>query len=183
MLARSLRTSATKNPSSARASTRLISPLVCRPTNPPPSSARLSAAYMSTTPSTAASASAPVAAASKTQQPHWTAPVVELEAPVLKVWNSLTRSKVSSTRSSPEAVPPTPRAHVRCPASVGRVRSHPWSSGYVVQLWSDRVRCVAHGSRQVSRRCAKPLSSHSERPSASAELTRRCTFPYPTEIT
>lgn len=90
MLAKTLRTTTSRQTSP---STLLSTPFIARrPLLPlvlllPPS------AQMST------STSAPAASTSKVHQPTWTPPVVELEEPVLKVWNSLTRSKVSSLSS------------------------------------------------------------------------------------
>lgn len=76
------------------------------------------------------------------QQPTWSLPVAERPEPVLKVYNSLTRTKVSA-RIAAET------AHPYC--SLDRVYTSQWTSSQVVQLWANSLRCFTYGSCSVGR--------------------------------
>jgi cysteinyl-tRNA synthetase len=78
--------------------------------------------------------------ASGSNMPEWVRPVKATEDPVLKVYNSLTRTKVCCALTLRAAQVDL----------VGRVCPDSRKTGRLVQLWSHRLRCVSHGSRQVS---------------------------------
>lgn len=78
-------------------------------------------------------------------QDSWQLPVraPEHAAPVLKVYNSLTRTKVSSQPCAAPLTPPDGVHHEE-----GRRRE-------LVQLWPNRVRRLAHGTRTVRSRLSR----------------------------
>jgi len=78
-----------------------------------------------------------------TQQPPWFPPPRSADEPVLKVYNSLTKSKVRRDGIQRE------RVRVSCFATPDRVHSARWSACKMVQLWPYGLRCIAYGSCQV----------------------------------
>ena len=80
------------------------------------------------------------------QQPAWTQPTRKTEIPVLKLYNSLTRSKVCADGLS--LLRMVKLTHTTC---LGGVRAKRWESCEVVQLRANGIRCVAYGAREVSR--------------------------------
>jgi len=171
MLAKALKTSTSRH----SPSNRFTAPFLVQRTSLPPLVLLPPSAQMSTSTPTPAAAST-----SKVHQPTWTPPVVELEEPVLKVWNSLTRSKVSSplfsrdTKETSSSLPlllplPFPAA---LSIFTGRVHSHAISSGHLVQLWTYSLRRFPYGPRSVSLSFKKSKGSELNLPPLPFELTR-----------
>lgn len=84
-----------------------------------------------------------MATTEKVQQPAWVAPVPETPEPRLKVWNSLTRTKVRCLLTRVSA---SQRADFAVPE---RVRADAWETCGLVQLWADGVRCCSYGTCEV----------------------------------
>lgn len=80
---------------------------------------------------------------SKATQDSWILPTRTVEEPKLKVYNSLTRTKVSCSfnYSQTELIAPS-----RCFSS-GGLCDQEARSGDLVQLRTYRLRCFAHGPR------------------------------------
>lgn len=90
-----------------------------------------------------AMASTQDASRSKATQDSWILPTRTAEEPKLKVYNSLTRTKVSCCFCYPSK-----RADRAFASSLlGRFCDQEARSGDLVQLWTYRLRCFAHGAR------------------------------------
>ena len=76
------------------------------------------------------------------QQPPWSLPEKQTEEPVLRVYNSLTRTKVESTSYSSDSSVSHRHTEWICSAE--------WAPCKMVQLRSYGLRCVAYGPCQVS---------------------------------
>jgi len=100
-----------------------------------------------------------MATSTSIQQPAWSPPRASADEPTLKVYNSLTRTKVSPTSLLGEReLVFVAWTDDDVSLSADGVRPSQRAACQVVQLWAYCIRCVAHGTRQVTKLTPPPPS-------------------------
>ena len=98
-----------------------------------------------------------MATSTSIQQPAWSPPRASADEPTLKVYNSLTRTKVSPTSLLGEReLVFVAWTDDDVSLSADGVRPSQRAACQVVQLWAYCIRCVAHGTRQVTKLTPPP---------------------------